>query len=63
MEYNVQIMLNYLNNIVNCKFDNQCIYYNLHKYNNLHMNNKLYSHNSYYNLHNLHSYFDKDVNQ
>ena len=30
MEYNAQIMLNYLNNIVNYKFDSQCIYYIYH---------------------------------
>ena len=30
MEYSVQIMLNYLNNIVNYKFDSQCIYYIYH---------------------------------
>ena len=28
MEYNVQIMFNYLNNTANCKFGNQCIYNN-----------------------------------
>ena len=27
MEYNAQIMLNYLNNIVSYKFGSQCIYY------------------------------------
>ena len=51
MEYNVQIMLNCLSNIVNCKFGNQCIYYNLHK------NRSLYSLHKYYRLykkHNLH---------
>ena len=31
MEINAQVLLNYLNNIVNCKFDNQCIYYNYYK--------------------------------
>lgn len=62
MEYNVQIMLNYLNNIANCKFGNQCIYCNLHKKHNLRMNNKLYNHNSYYNLHKAHS-LNKELNQ
>ena len=48
MEYSVQIMLNYLNNIVNYKFDSQCIYYNLRKYYNLHMHNKLYNYSNYH---------------
>ena len=48
MEYNAQIMLNYLNNIVNYKFDSQCIYYNLRKYSNLHMHNKLYNYGNYH---------------
>ena len=30
-EYNVQIMLNYLNSIVSYKFDSLCIYYNYYK--------------------------------
>ena len=45
----VNNMPNYLNNIVNYKFGNQCIYCNLHKNSNLRMHNKLYNHNSYYN--------------
>ena len=34
MEYNVQIMFNYLNNIVNYKFGNQCIRYKIDNYHN-----------------------------
>ena len=39
---------NYLNSIVNYKFDSQCIYYNLRKYSNLHMHNKLYNYGNYH---------------
>ena len=44
----VNNMPNYLNNIVNYKFDSQCIYYNLRKYSNLHMHNKLYNYSNYH---------------
>ena len=42
------VTVNYLNNTASCKFDNQCIYCNLHKYYNLHIHNKLYSYGNYH---------------
>ena len=44
----VNNMPNYLNNIVNYKFDNQCIYCIQHKHHNLY---SLHNHDNYYNTH------------
>ena len=46
-----KLFINCLNNIVNYKFDNQYIYYNLHK------NHNLYSLHKYYSLYKQHNLY------
>ena len=62
MEYNVQIMLNYLKSIVNYKFGNQYIYCYLHKYYKLYSLHKHDNHNSYYSLRKVGN-LNMDLNQ